>query len=480
MALAEPLARSLRPVARPDGAVSTVRPGLRPRARPSAQDLITAAGLDGRVGAVVADARTGAIIEAVEGDRPLPPASVTKSLTTLYALETLGGARRLMTRVLATAEPQDGVLSGDIILAGGGDPTLSTDHLGDLVEVLAALGLTEVRGRLQVWGGALPFVEQIEPAQMDHLGYNPSVSGLNLNFNRVHFEWARSGGDYRLTMDARAERFSPEVRMAKVRVAARDVPVFAYEGPDEWSVARGALGNGGARWLPVRRPPLYAGEVFRTLAAGQGIRLPDPEEIATLPDGLVELAAHRSATLRAILKDMLQFSTNLTAEVSGLLSSRARTGAAMSIPASAADMSGWLAERFGIAADLRDHSGLSDESRLSAADMVRVMAGDGPEGELAPLLREIPMRDGEGNVIADHPVSVVAKTGTLNFVSALSGFVSGPSGGDLAFAIFVADIDRREAAKARGDEVPQGAVEWNRRARALQQQLLQRWGLIAG
>ena len=42
-------------------------------------------------------------------------------------------------------------------------------------------------------------------------------------------------------------------------------------------MARGALGTGGARWLPVRKPELYAGEVFATFARAQGIVLGKPQ-----------------------------------------------------------------------------------------------------------------------------------------------------------------------------------------------------------
>ena len=64
-------------------------------------------------------------------------------------------------------------------------------------------------------------------------------------------------------------------------VQDRGAPVYTYDlsadGMDDWTVARSALGDGGARWLPVRQPARYAGEVFRTLAAARGITLPPAE-----------------------------------------------------------------------------------------------------------------------------------------------------------------------------------------------------------
>ncbi len=55
------------------------------------------------------------------------------------------------------------------------------------------------------------------------------------------------------------ERFDPPVSMAEMRIAERTSPVFEHRlegGRDVWSVARGALGGGGSRWLPVRMPGL--------------------------------------------------------------------------------------------------------------------------------------------------------------------------------------------------------------------------------
>jgi D-alanyl-D-alanine carboxypeptidase/D-alanyl-D-alanine-endopeptidase (penicillin-binding protein 4) len=72
---------------------------------------------------------------------------------------------------------------------------------------------------------------------------------------------------------------------------------------------------------------------------------------------------------------------------------------------------------------------------------------------------------------------VEAKTGTLNFVNCLAGTVRTGRGADLAFAIFSAEPERRARAIASADEVPDGSREWARRARRLQQVLLQRWAV---
>jgi D-alanyl-D-alanine carboxypeptidase/D-alanyl-D-alanine-endopeptidase (penicillin-binding protein 4) len=340
-------------------------------------------------------------------------------------------------------------------------------------------GVREVRGDFRVSEGPVASLRSIDPGQPDHVGYNPAVAGLALNFNRVHFEWKRAVKDYTVTMDARAWNYRPTVEMAIMDVVDRSGPVYTYadrQGRDHWTVARGALGNGGARWLPVRRPGLYAGEVFATLARSNGIVLKAPKVTVAAPAGQ-EVARIQSAPLVEILRDMLEYSTNLTAEMVGMAATHARTGKARSLPASAAAMNDWAIGRLGMQAPaFRDHSGLSGDSRISALDMVVGLGAADRAESLRPILKPVIMRDSQGRPDRAHPVKVVAKTGTLNFVSGLAGYISTPQARDLVFAIFAADVERREAIPRAQREGPPGARPWAHRARALQRALLERWG----
>jgi D-alanyl-D-alanine carboxypeptidase/D-alanyl-D-alanine-endopeptidase (penicillin-binding protein 4) len=136
-------------------------------------------------------------------------------------------------------------------------------------------------------------------------------------------------------------------------------------------------------------------------------------------------------------------------------------------------MARWAEARAGIAPHFVDHSGLGDASRVSAGDMVRFLTADGVVPTLRPLMKQIDMVDRDRKVIRDHPGQVLAKTGTLNFVSCLAGYLRTANGRDLAFAFFGADLAAREEGKRAGDEAPRGASRWNRDAKVLQQRLLQ-------
>ena len=73
-----------------------------------------------------------------------------------------------------------------------------------------------------------------------------------------------------------------------------------------------------------------------------------------------------------------------------------------------------------------------------------------------------------------------AKTGTLNFVSGLAGFVDTRDGRQMVFAIFCADLPRRDALSRAEMERPEGGAAWNRRAKGLQQDLIERWAVLYG
>lgn len=475
-ALANAPSVSLRPQARLVGAAK--------RAMGGPESLLANSGLSGTISIAVADVKSGALLEGVNATSGQPPASVSKAITALYALDALGAEHRFHTRLIADGPVQNGVLRGDLYLAGGGDPTLDTDGLALLAARLKEAGVREVQGAFRVYDGALPYIRSIDPGQPDHVGYSPAVSGIALNFNRVYFEWKRSGSSYAISMDARTAKYCPEVQSARMGLADRQLPVYGYaerDGVDEWSVARGALGQNGGRWLPVRSPGLYAGDVFRTLARSQGIALKAARLSGGLPGGATVLAQVSSEPLGRILRDMLKWSTNITAEMVGLAATQARGGSASSLEASGRAMSAWAKSSFGMTQiSLVDHSGLGDASRMSAQELVQALVQVRRRGILRPILKPIPIRDERGRVQENHPIKVDAKTGTLNFVSGLGGYMTAADGTELAFAIFAADTDIRARIKRQDREVPQGARTWNGKARRLQQQLIQRWGAMYG
>lgn len=459
---------------------SSLRPRMRPvpiapEDRPSATAIIEATNLDGEFSVAVADVVSGAVLDGYGESIALPPASVAKTVTTLYALHTLGKSHRFTTRLYVSGKIEGGEINGDLILAGGGDPTLDTADLQRMAEALKQAGVTAVNGRFLVWGGALPFQAQINAEQPQEASYNPAISGLNLNFNRVFFKWERKGDKYQISMDARAGGLRPAVRVSRMRLTDQKTPVYSYRdagGHDDWSVAEIFLGEEGGRWLPVRKPELYAAEVFASLARDQGIALPEAEMSVSEPLGRI-LVTHESAPLSVVLRDMLKYSTNLTAEIVGMMSSQKRLGRQVTLPESAREMSAWARSGLGMS-DVRlvDHSGLGASSDISAASLISGLVHRDTYEMLAPLLREYTIKHEELPA-----VQVIAKTGTLYFVSGFAGYFSTSSGRKLAFVFFGASEERRRGFDPSVEARPPGAAGWNARAKVLQWKLIQNWAL---
>ncbi len=445
---------------------------VQPSASGASERIVQAANLGGEVGFAVVDVKSGEILDQRLGLTLLPPASTLKVVTALYALDRLGSDYRFKTRLLATGSINAGKIEGDLILAGGGDPTLDTDLLAELAKRLREAGITEVKGRFLIYPDALPRGDRIDYDQPDHVAYNPAFGGLNLNFNRVHFKWKKKQDDFEIKMAARGLNYSPSTSVAFMGIIERKAPVFEYRrgrDRDKWTVARWALNRDGARWLPVRFPAVYAGDVFRTLARTNGVVLRPAEVIGILPEA-TPLVDIESDALVPMLQGMLKFSTNLTAEAAGMTASKA-VGPLDDLAMSGARMGGWAMARFGAVGRFRDHSGLGYGSAITPGDMARILAAN---HQIAPLLKTV-------NMAADKKGSgrkgsiVRAKTGTLNFVSSLAGFVTAPGGRDLAFAIFSADTARRDAIPPAERERPPGSKSWARRSRRMQRDLIREW-----
>ncbi|RMH49422.1 MAG: D-alanyl-D-alanine carboxypeptidase, partial [Alphaproteobacteria bacterium] len=266
-------------------------PRPRPAPPPRAAEAALDPGLSGSSGLALLDVASGTMLEALRPDAPFRPASVSKIPTALYALEALGPRHRFVTRLVARGALRGGVLEGDLHLIGGGDPALDSDGLASVAEAAARAGIRRVAGRFVVDASALPAIERIDADQPVAAAYNPAVAGLNLNFNRVLVEWDGQAGE-RIAVEARALRHSPPVDCVRVAADPAAGPVFTHQlrgGVEYWRIAAAALRGRGGRWLPVRRPAVYAAEVFARLAGAAGIALP-PAEAGPAPGAGREIA----------------------------------------------------------------------------------------------------------------------------------------------------------------------------------------------
>ena len=466
------------PVPRPDPAVHV------------AAELAPSHNHSGTSGWLVIDLDTGEVIDQSQADVAFAPASVAKLPTTLYALDRLGPEHRFETQVAIAGQVRGETLEGDLILIGGGDPELDTDALLPLVTQCKERGFRHVTGHFLVDGTVAPQLAAIDDGQPVDAAYNPSVSGLNLNFNRVRLKWDARGQTREMRVSAKAERLDPDVAGVRVVLASLPgAPMFSHavEGRAEiWRMNQSGFRGEGARWLPVRQPELYSGEVFKSLAETYGIAL-DPAHLGQAPEGAKVIARHRSRPLQPMLRSMLRYSTNLTAEMVGLAAGRAGGAQPATLAASAAVMNAWAAEVAGFPPgdpgfQLTNHSGLTADSRVSPRRMVDLLAAiakrqpatsEGTSrlpGGITDLLRDYNVA--VKKVKLDYAnLDIAAKTGTMDYVRGLAGYIATPSGRRLVFAIFSNDLDRREPGMQRINK------RWMARAREFERRLIRDWVL---
>ncbi len=440
----------------------------------------------------------GQVVDTYDADTPRIPASTTKLVTALAALEILGRAYRFQTRLLVSGRVHESILYGDLYLVGGGDPTLSTNDLRGFVDALKAVGIAQVNGRFAFDESFLTATPEINPRQPVAAAYNPSVSALSLNYNRVQIRWRGRPGakNFQTWLQSPADGIFLPVAGVSTGLIPRgvqsDTPILLDGGSrDHWLLSR-QLPAQGFRELPIRRTPgKVAAALFRTYCRRHGIALPHPQA-APVPANVRPLYTHYSKPLPEILRGMLFHSNNLSAELIGLVTSRTLRDLPVSIVDSAALVTDWYRRRLpqtdwtGFASI--NHSGLSSMSRHSPRHLTTILSdGVTPTSEqighggpkTPPLLLALLPHPAWKNEWAELGEKVQAKSGTMSYVDGLTGILTTRGGQQLGFALLLTDFARRAAfdASRHAERVrtPPEAKAWTERAKAFEQALLSHW-----
>ncbi len=470
-------------------ATSRACPSLRCRRRTvAAPDRRTAAAVVAArppgttVGYLLIDLETGQVLAELNPDLPLIPASTAKLATAVAALDVLGPEHRFSTELLARGALTGGVLHGDLILRGGGDPFLDLPDLLGLAVRLKNSGIREVDGRFLIDDTALPRFAEIEPTQPPEAPYNPSIGALSVAFNRVHLAWWGGG-----RIDAAALPPLNEARFEAASPRALPPGGVALKSSGEQAVVWRVADRGRRRQLaelPVKDPGLHAGYLFRQLAGAQGISLGPPLRGVT-PAGASVVAVHQSVPLRYLVQDMLVYSNNMMAELIGLATAQRLGDASAGLDVAGqlllAHLTRLMPEVDWRGAALGNLSGLDGTARLTPRQLAAIarygwqqdalpalLAGGGWSGTLTRRFA------GPGEALR-----VWAKTGTLNYGSALAGYLFPMTDRPAVFVTMVADTGARDAYDALlpypGPSARGAAGAWLSRASALQNALVESW-----
>ena len=443
--------------------------------------VIKNSGLSEFTSAQVYDLEAERVLYAHNPLKALPIASVVKALTASYALETIGATYRFSTEIYSDGAIDNGIIKGNLYLVGGADPTLNTDDLAELVKKLKEKGLKEVKGRFIFDSNILPDVHFIDETQLPQESYNPGFSGLNLNGNRILFQWQKSKNKLSLNLNARGQKNGASAKNISINASDKLANIYNYSldtkgGLERWLISKSFLKKNGGRWLPVRLSADYTGHVFRDLCAQKGIILKSGEKGICVKSKSRLLAIHKSASLSSIIKNMLKKSTNVTAEIIGMFVPRFWGIKVNSLSDSGAIMARWLKNSSPIERVLlNNHSGLSIETRISAFDFIKFLRRPESIQNLSKLMKQYPIYGSDKESYKMSDVEIFAKTGTMHFNRGLAGYICCEGVPKAAFAIFSADLSRKEAVKKYEQANPKGSKNWLRRAKAQERFLVESW-----
>ncbi|MBX3462184.1 MAG: D-alanyl-D-alanine carboxypeptidase/D-alanyl-D-alanine-endopeptidase [Planctomycetes bacterium] len=363
-----------------------------------ARFVAAAEGAGGRVGVVVVDADSGRTLAAHAERQGFVPASNAKLVTAVVALHTLGPWATLRTELLVAGEVHDGELRGDLVLRGFGDPTLGLPwgrdpRLQQLVAAVVAAGVRRVAGSVRGDGGWLGGERHGQGWPWHDLDedYAPPFGGLCCGGNVERVE--RDGG--------------PSGRR------------------------------------PVADPAAFAARTLQAQLAAAGIGVADGEGMAGGPERL--LAVVHSPPLAELLRPLLADSDNLVAEQLWRVAARAADGVGT---AAAAAHTRTVLAALGIdAAGLVqvDGSGLSRLDLVQPAQVAALLAAARRQPWGEAFAAALPLAGVSGTLagrLAAGPAHrrVRAKTGTLQRVTALSGWLERADGGALLFSILWNDF----------------------------------------
>jgi len=448
----------------------------------------------GRFGFALVDIDSGEIVDSRNEDSLFIPASLAKIPTSIATMKVHGPGAQFATRLRIDGTVENGVLDGDLWLVGGGDPTLETADLVSLASQMQAAGISVVSGRFLYFTGALPNSHWLDKTQPWQAPYNPSMSGLNLNYNRVQFRWARENGYLRVRGAAVSDGRVMRAPSVQFRVT-QDGPEMRHEtsedGIETWTMRQSLLSGKGQRWLPVRKPGAFTAGVFQEVCAEFGITLPPAQRARTAPKGR-EIARHVSETTYEMLYGLLKYSNNLTAEALGASAGYASGKTPRTISEAAGLTTRLIVDEVGGVGGkgwngfgIENHSGLSVRSRATPrqlAYMLRTASAKWGDRYLALYTNKsmTPERMGlpPGTLPPKH--FILGKTGTMHFVRGLAGYMEA-GGRKMAYAIMANEDTSREILNSRftpyGDVTPPEARNWSRRAKAFEREILKDWVL---
>lgn len=386
------------------------------------------------------------------------PASNAKILTTAVALKYLGSNYRFSTGIYTDGILENETLKGNLYIKGSGDPKLVTEQLWLIVNELRNLPIKKIKGNIIADDSFFDDRKRIKTwiKNPGAQAYEAPLGALSFNFNtvKVYVSPGKKAGDRPviviepeneyIKLENNAQTLKPGKRRRLIvnRVDKEDHDLITISGGIN-------LGQPRAQYfLNITDPTQYALNVFKSYIKLSGIKFGGQLQQGKVPDGAMELYMHEGEPLALALRGLNKFSNNFVAEqilktIGGEhLDLPGSTKKGLRVFEEYMTQLGYGPEQYSI----HDGSGLSRQNRLSPEIIVDILRNVKDDLSVYPeFVTALGVMGVDGNVknrmkkVASSSKARV-KTGTLNFVSALSGFFQSKEGELFAFSILMNDL----------------------------------------
>ncbi len=407
---------------------------------------------------------------------PRNPASTMKVLTTYAALELLGPAYTWRTRAYAGGPVSGQVLEGDLWLVGGGDPFMTSERWWGFVNSLRQTGITRITGDVAI-DNTLFAPQGEDRGSFDNRPfrtYNVLPDALLVNFQTI------------------ALSIVPDPASRRVRATTQPTPanlvvdndVQLYRGscrrgsggvvvamPDGASGSRITLAGRYADGCgplsltrAVMRAPEFAFGTFKTLWREAGGTLDGGMKQATVPTDARLLYSFESLTLAEIIRLVNKHSSNVMARTLLLTIAAEKSGRPATTSGGQAAVLDWLATK-GISIPglvLENGSGLSRTERITAVGLADVLLAAHQSQYMPEFAASLPLSATDGTLKRRFRSPQLQgrlrmKTGNLDDVSALAGYVHAASGRTYVAVIM---LNHPGVEHGPGEAVQAALVEW--------------------
>jgi D-alanyl-D-alanine carboxypeptidase/D-alanyl-D-alanine-endopeptidase (penicillin-binding protein 4) len=403
---------------------------------------------------VVIDPETGRVLLSQLPDVPRSPASTVKTLTTFAALDMLGPTYTWHTRAATRGAISDGVLDGDLILQGGGDPYITLERWWSFVQALRAKGLKSIRGDIVIDNSAFSLPPE-DPGAFDgrpNRSYNVLPDALMVNFQSVEFRVAANPDSHRVEIVPTPApvnlNIENHIRFVAGRCGGGAGRVDFQVASAGWDrvVFNGALSARCTERSFARvllRPTTYAYGTFVELWRQSGGEFNGKLRVETAAADAKPLLSYESLTLGEIVRLTNKFSSNLMARHLLLTVGKERFGDPATLEKGADTIAEWGQERgldlHGI--DIDNGSGLSRSTHISVLQLAKTLSAAFRSRFAPEFMASLPLAGLDGTLrsrMKSSPGgSVRLKTGHLDGVSGVAGYVTTAGGKTYVLASLV-------------------------------------------